>query len=1245
MRQVCLIPSGVQGWYANVISASPTHFAYASTLAIHVYSIDTRLMVKIIANHARTISCIAFCPYDSDKIASCSVDGKLAIWSIGSDFDIHGPDKVNGIPIMIDWAREVDSSVLAVAYENHEVRLWDLKDKTIKKAFFASYAIKVMRWHPTMAWRLISGHADGTLILYDHPKKKTVDLMNIRSNAVEDCQWDPNSSNYLLVSYQDGQLHMFDVEDSKGPIVVFERTPQGVKYLAWVPNQPGTFLSVTDKVGVLKIWNVSQRFPVGQLKVGVGGIFAIKATPQPRIGMFLLSYKNGSVGLLDFTTRKMVFTSAPGHSETIFDIAFHPADQDIFATASYDGYVKLWRISTAQSFREIFSDGGHLLYAVAYNHDGSMLAAVASTGFAFVWNDKGEELSRHETHKGSSIFRCSWHPTQPMLLSGGSDSYACLVSYEMRKSPEVKLRLRHPASVIGVQFDRMGDLIATGCHDGLVRIFHPTSGVNIAELRGHTARAFNISWHPIAQNVLASGSDDKTIRIWDVGHGAVVKKLSGHKNFVRALLWHTECVHILISGSWDASIRVWNVITETCLHVCAGHHADVYGIASHPSRPFLFVSCSRDTSLRFWSYDSLADKYLVKAMVNLTTDPIGVGTLEHGDCASWLVAYSGLLYGRASKQLAQTLDQMTIHALPDNPNFVVIFYALVTFFHYRKGIDDLWGLLSACRGERAHSSFPFGAILHESDIVDRHRTEALQLAAQKQVIGISGRREDRLVTAAKTLLRIGDVQGYCTYMAMANQWEKAICLAPAVSMAFWQKLCAEYLETLSAVADCDQTAPLFIATENYDGYVNALLAQQELNEAFLVAKVAADNKYPPICTTYTTRSPAPEDGLHDGARCSGGSRHSIANVTNSLANHYFAAADPVGAALTRLAMSDVDGALQALDKGCEAVLLYVVAACLKRPIPTWCVERLGNTLEMAATRHGAGDQFANCVAAAWEMWKQHPRKEKVDLFLRRMQKDTFNVAQIEKLAVEAEQNDDHVELVRHLALIDPIKAVEVARVHLHRLFENTDGFDLAHSRLYLEPFEAIALETLPIKSIAEILTCAAYVGFLDAMQLGYVDIVMPLAQTFRNLVQHQHLSFPVSMDEVTALEQEYYRMTRTLEANGHPTNMNNNYANNHSSSTVIPSEPTTSSTHWFFTKMLNGGFARRTLVLTSANLPYGTSGTKDSVLTSVRIKGDPIALDDGKHFISAEEHEYWSRVNIFSPMNTGQKIRLGNIVN
>lgn len=438
-----------------------------------------------------------------------------------------------------------------------------------------------------------------------------------------------------------------------------------------------------------------------------------------------------------------------------------------------------------------------------------------------------------------------------------------------------------------------------------------------------------------------------------------------------------------------------------------------------------------------------------------------------------------------------------------------------------------------------------------------------------------------------------------------------------MSVAFWQHLNAQYLETLSAVGETDQLAPLYIACENYDGYINALLGNQEFDFAFLVAKASAENMYPKIPHVAT-------NGKQES-----GSRQNIHVAAAKLAETYMKVYDPLRAALMYFAVSDIQSGMNALDKGCETILMFVVSNCLHIQPPMWIVERLAYTLEVSGVNSGeCFSKSYNFLKAAEEMWRRHSRPQKMELFTRRFWHDTLDMTAAARLVESAEQAGDSLAVVFHLALLDPCRAIEVARSSLHILFMNPNGFDVAEARAYLEPFEAVSLETLPVRSIAEILTCAAFIGFIDAMQRGYVDTVMPLAQTFRNLVQHQQLAFPCSLDSITAVEQEFYRRTVI--------------ADNQGLEGMVKDTEVFCFDHWLFRNNPLLGLERGRLILTGSNLPVESSNPKESVLTSFLIKGDSVALDEGVNFISIEEYENWRRVNIFSPMNTGQKIRLGN---
>jgi hypothetical protein len=49
---------------------------------------------------------------------------------------------------------------------------------------------------------------------------------------------------------------------------VFARHAGGLRCLAWVPEVPGGFVTVSDRNGVIRMWNVSQTAPVELLKTG-----------------------------------------------------------------------------------------------------------------------------------------------------------------------------------------------------------------------------------------------------------------------------------------------------------------------------------------------------------------------------------------------------------------------------------------------------------------------------------------------------------------------------------------------------------------------------------------------------------------------------------------------------------------------------------------------------------------------------------------------------------------------------------------------------------------------------------------------------------------------------------------------------------------------------------------------------------------------------------------------------------------
>ena len=53
-------------------------------------------------------------------------------------------------------------------------------------------------------------------------------------------------------------------------------------------------------------------------------------------------------------------------------------------------------------------------------------------------------------------------------------------------------------------------MLATGCGDGVVRVFYiaTSSDQPLKTFAGHTAKVFHVRWSPLRDGILCSGSDD-----------------------------------------------------------------------------------------------------------------------------------------------------------------------------------------------------------------------------------------------------------------------------------------------------------------------------------------------------------------------------------------------------------------------------------------------------------------------------------------------------------------------------------------------------------------------------------------------------------------------------------------------------------------------------------------------------------------------------------------------------------------
>lgn len=277
-----------------------------------------------------------------------------------------------------------------------------------------------------------------------------------------------------------------------------------------------------------------------------------------------------------------------GHTDPIYAVAVSP-DGKLIATGSFDKSIKLWDATTGQELRTLSGKGGHQnqILTVAFSPNNNLIASGGSDNVVKVWERsafKAVGAKKDEPPKpGPSVHTA--------LIGVGLDT---VVQQWKFWADEPTKSLAHPNLVDSVAFDNTGNLLATGCHDGILRVWDVTKGQATKTINAHTLPQPNpiycVAWSPDFKQILTA-SFDKSIKVWDATSGSLVREFRpgadkapvkpeisklapaligsvgaawlnapperGHRDQVFTLAFHKDG-KLLASGSSDRTVKLWD---------------------------------------------------------------------------------------------------------------------------------------------------------------------------------------------------------------------------------------------------------------------------------------------------------------------------------------------------------------------------------------------------------------------------------------------------------------------------------------------------------------------------------------------------------------------------------------------------------------------------------------------------------------------------------------------------------------
>ncbi|RHY28145.1 hypothetical protein DYB32_006201 [Aphanomyces invadans] len=199
---------------------------------------------------------------------------------------------------------------------------------------------------------------------------------------------------------------------------------------------------------------------------------------------------------------------------------------------------------------------------------------------------------------------------------------------------------------------------------------------------------------------------------------------------------------------------------------------------------------------------------------------------------------------------------------------------------------------------------------------------------------------------------------YCQLLVEVDDWEAALAMAPAVSLAYWRELASKYADVLQAKED-EAAFAYYLATQQLPKAVQVLQSRGQFNDACVVAKAhttllcapaaheesvlppstlprssdacpneilmdldASEGKHQDKCSTATPptschRSASKKENDMTNAARDVSTRRLLDTTYTWLADLYTSRGDPVLAACCHLAVAHVGDAIDRLVRGDE----------------------------------------------------------------------------------------------------------------------------------------------------------------------------------------------------------------------------------------------------------------------------------------------------------------------------------------
>jgi WD40 repeat protein len=273
----------------------------------------------------------------------------------------------------------------------------------------------------------------------------------------------------------------------------------------------------------------------------------------------------------------------------------------LLAAGCADRIVRVFSLNDGKLLAEIKTPG--VIRDLAFTPNNQTLAAACTpeegAGVLQTWNvvyNPGQPVSAEfgkpvQTYDGAgAVGSIVFDNAGGAFYSGSADKP--IQAWKLAADTPLK-NFGHPNIVNAVAFNPAGTQLATGCHDGRVRIFDVAKGNVIREIQAHVTQpqpsaVYCLAWSADGKQIV-SGSYDHSLKLWNSADGKLVREFKGyedkkfekgHREGVFFAAFSPDGKTLASAGGYDHTIKIWNVADGSVVRELTNPHLK----ASAPSQ-------------------------------------------------------------------------------------------------------------------------------------------------------------------------------------------------------------------------------------------------------------------------------------------------------------------------------------------------------------------------------------------------------------------------------------------------------------------------------------------------------------------------------------------------------------------------------------------------------------------------------------------------------------------------------------